>query len=76
MYRHTGSQLTPSQVLLDFCRSFPDGKEKSTKKRGQLGLVGYVHAQGTKRARVQEDEETIMDYEFFVVAMARHLSDA
>ena len=67
---YAGDECKESQVLFEFCKSFPDGKETKGKARGNgLVLSKFVTAQGSRNERVRQSQDPLMDYEAFQIRM-------
>lgn len=68
----SGDPVTANQVVLDYCRMFPTGEEKTTKLRGKVQLTTYIATTGTRNVKRQRRTRRKMDYEAFVTAMQLH----
>ncbi len=65
-----GDPATATQVLIDFCEQFPEGKCGATrKKRGDMMLAQYTHAKGKRVAKKTISSKYKLDHEAFIVRM-------
>eukprot|EP00969_Alexandrium_andersonii_P333545 14741330-Alexandrium_andersonii.AAC.1 len=64
-----GDAQLAADTLMSFVELYPDGKERTAKRRGSLDLTRFVHAKVRRVGTVAQSAQNKWDQELFITQM-------